>query len=175
MRDLLYRMKFNDKHYNSKIQLYYIYKEVEFVDNRAYYYSCAEKKDNFNSEYSLLWETYFKLKKNNNDDSNRILLPNVCRRILESYCKFSDLDDSDSVSKLLRQYDQKAKKEDKLSYEEKIIYDSFISYINSGSHFISATDSMNFQSTASYTKVFELLFMKIGRDHFKLKKEKYDK
>ena len=176
LRDLLYRMRFNDKHYNSKMQLFYVYKDIETVDDNKYvYYSCVEKKDGFSSEYSLLWETYFKLKKNNNDDSNRILLPNVCRRILESYGKFSDLDDSDSVSKILRQYDQKAKKDDKLSYEEKVIYDSFISYINSGSHFISATDSMNFPSTASYTKVFELLFNKIDKQHFKLKKDKYDK
>ncbi len=163
LRELLTRIKFK-KDYMTLHHIYKIVKNGAYISQQNYVKS-------FKNEYSLLWDTYFELK-NDNSENITFLMPNICRRILESYGKFEGLDDSDSASQIIDRLSTELP--GNLSNEEIMIYKSMINCLNNGSHYISATDDVYMQfRQIDYAAIFEKLFLELDERHYRLKERQF--
>lgn len=164
LREFVSRIKFK-KDYMTLHHIYKIVKNGKYVSQQKYV-------PVFKDEYSLLWDTFFSLK-NDRSDSLTYLMPNICRRILESYGKFEGLENSNSLSDILDNLSSELP--DGLSPNEITIYRSMINCLNNGSHYISATDDLYMQFRhIDYAGIFEKLFMKLDERHYRLKEMQYN-
>lgn len=176
LRELFYRINFAPK----KMSLHYIYKKCIEQDGMHRYVSDATEWDSFKDDYAILWDTFFELTdptKNVVKDGitplPNIILPNICRRILESYGKFEGLGKNDSATDII--YNLQQQPNVHLSNDELRIYNSFVAIFNTGSHYISPTDDLNMSNMeVDYYNIFETLFTVLDPQHWTLRKALYN-
>ncbi|EMH25185.1 ATP-binding protein [Helicobacter pylori] len=149
----------------------YFYKEIAY-DLKRYqgkYSFWIIKKDNnvskikgyeenpIKNSYELLWQEVKQAKENN---ASWVSLQNVMRRIIEYYFRIlGGFKRNDSLSECFKKI------------EEKRVCNSFISWLNDGSHGISDDLFVQSQDTSieTYLKVFEKIFKETGHEaHFKM-------
>ncbi|EMH02780.1 ATP-binding protein [Helicobacter pylori] len=149
----------------------YFYKEITYDLKRhqGKYSFWIIKKDNnvskikdykenpIKNSYELLWQEVKQAKENN---ISWVSLQNVMRRIIEYYFRIlGDFKCNDSLSECFE------------NIEEKQVCNSFISWLNDGSHGISDDLFVQSQDTSieTYLKVFEKIFKETGHEaHFKM-------
>ncbi len=176
LRELFYRINFAPK----KMSLHYIYKKCIEQDGMRRYISDAIGKDFIKDDYTILWDTFFELTdptKNVAQDGitplPNIILPNICRRILESYGKFEGLGKNDSATDIINNLQQQPNTD--FSNDELRVYNSFVAMFNTGSHYIAPTDDLNMSNMGvDYYKIFETLFSILDPQHWRLRQALYN-
>ncbi|EMJ44519.1 ATP-binding protein [Helicobacter pylori] len=151
----------------------YFYKEITLKDNLKrhqgkYSFWIIKKNNNVSkikgykenpikNSYELLWQDVKQAKENN---ISWVSLQNVMRRIIEYYFRIlGGFKHNDSLSECFE------------NIEEKQVCNSFISWLNDGSHGISDDLFVQSQDTSieTYLKVFEKIFKETGHEaHFKM-------
>ncbi|MDW3559027.1 ATP-binding protein [Helicobacter pylori] len=151
----------------------YFYKEITLKDNLKrhqgkYSFWIIKKNNNVSkikdykenpikNSYELLWQDVKQAKENN---ISWVSLQNVMRRIIEYYFSIlGGFKHNDSLSECFKKI------------EEKQVCNSFISWLNDGSHGISDDLFVQSQDTSieTYLKVFEKIFKETGHEaHFKM-------
>ncbi|MCQ2688639.1 AAA family ATPase [Helicobacter pylori] len=151
----------------------YFYKEITLEDDLKRYQGKYSfwiiKKDNnvskikdykenpIKNSYELLWQEVKQAKENN---ASWVSLQNVMRRIIEYYFRIlGGFKHNDSLSECFE------------NIEEKRVCNSFISWLNDGSHGISDDLFVQSQdaSIETYLKVFENIFKRTGHEaHYKM-------
>ncbi|WP_181372514.1 ATP-binding protein [Helicobacter pylori] len=139
------------KHYQGKYSFWIIKKDNNASKIKGY------KENPIKNSYELLWQEVKQAKENN---ASWVSLQNVMRRIIEYYFRIlGGFKHNDSLSKCFE------------NIEEKQVCNSFISWLNDGSHGISDDLFVQSQDTSieTYLKVFEKIFKETGHEaHFKM-------
>lgn len=126
--------------------LNYVHYWVMSKDDNITYIRSFERENPIKSSYELLWN---ELKDTTNMSS--ITIQNIMRRILENYFGILGRKIDETIGDTFT------------SDEDKIIFDSFIKWINDGSH--SVMDDMyivNDELVPKYMQVFKTIFEKMG-------------
>ncbi|WQW34827.1 AAA family ATPase [Helicobacter pylori] len=155
----------------------YFYKEITLECDKRYqgkYSFWIIRKDNnvskiekfeenpIKNSYELLWQEvrWAKEKQAKENNISWVSLQNVMRRIIEYYFRIlGGFKHNDSLSEYFE------------NIEEEQVCNSFISWLNDGSHGISDDLFVQSQDTSieTYLKVFENIFKKIGHEaHYKM-------
>ncbi|EJB92683.1 ATP-binding protein [Helicobacter pylori] len=146
----------------------YFYKEITLKYQGKYSFWIIKKDNNVSkikgyeenpikNSYELLWQEVKQAKENN---ASWVSLQNVMRRIIEYYFRIlGGFKHNDSLSECFE------------NIEEERVCNSFISWLNDGSHGISDDLFVQSQDTSieTYLKVFEKIFKETGHGaHFKM-------
>ncbi|PUD87756.1 AAA family ATPase [Helicobacter pylori] len=139
------------KRYQGKYSFWIIKKDNNVSKIKDY------KENPIKNSYELLWQEVKQAKENN---ASWVSLQNVMRRIIEYYFKIlGDFKHNDNLSECFKKI------------EEKQVCDSFIPWLNDGSHGISDDLFVQSQDTSieTYLKVFEKIFKETGHEaHYKM-------
>ncbi len=139
------------KRYQGKYSFWIIKKDNNISKIKSY------KENPIKNSYELLWQEVKQAKENN---ASWVSLQNVMRRIIEYYFRIlGGFKHNDSLSKCFE------------NIEEGRVCNSFISWLNDGSHGISDDLFVQSQDTSieTYLKVFEKIFKETGHGaHFKM-------
>ncbi|MCQ2822767.1 AAA family ATPase [Helicobacter pylori] len=144
-------LEYDLKRYQGKYSFWIIKKD----NNVSKIKDCKENP--IKNSYELLWQEVKQAKENN---ASCVSLQNVMRRIIEYYFRIlGDFKHNDNLSECFE------------NIEEKQVHNSFISWLNDGSHgtlddlFVQSQDT----SIETYLKVFEKIFKETGHEaHFKM-------
>ncbi|ADN80261.1 trans-Golgi membrane protein p230-like protein [Helicobacter pylori 908] len=147
----------------------YFYKEITLKYQGKYSFWIIKKDNNVSkikgyeenpikNSYELLWQEVKQAKENN---ASWVSLQNVMRRIIEYYFRIlGDFKHNDNLNKCFENIE-----------EEERVFNSFVSWLNDGSHgtlddlFVQSQDT----SIETYLKVFEKIFKETGHEaHFKM-------
>ncbi|EJB69176.1 ATP-binding protein [Helicobacter pylori] len=147
----------------------YFYKEITLKYQGKYSFWIIKKDNNVSkikgyeenpikNSYELLWQEVKQAKENN---ASWVSLQNVMRRIIEYYFRIlGDFKHNDNLNKCFENIE-----------EEERVFNSFVSWLNDGSHGISDDLFVQSQDTSieTYLKVFEKIFKETGHEaHFKM-------
>ncbi|EMH35683.1 ATP-binding protein [Helicobacter pylori] len=144
-------LEYDLKCYQGKYSFWIIKKDNNVSKIKDY------KEDPIKNSYELLWQEVKQAKENN---ASWVSLQNVMRRIIEYYFRIlGGFKHNDSLSECFE------------NIEEGRVCNSFISWLNDGSHGISDDLFVQSQDTSieTYLKVFEKIFKETGHEaHFKM-------
>ncbi|WP_181370205.1 ATP-binding protein [Helicobacter pylori] len=144
-------LEYNLKRHQGKYSFWIIKKDNNVSKIKDY------KENPIKNSYELLWQDVKQAKENN---ISWVSLQNVMRRIIEYYFRIlGGFKHNDSLSECFKKI------------EEKRVCNSFISWLNDGSHGISDDLFVQSQDTSieTYLKVFEKIFKETGHEaHFKM-------
>ncbi|WP_162972623.1 ATP-binding protein [Helicobacter pylori] len=139
------------KRYQGKYSFWIIKKDNNVSKIKDY------KENPIKNSYELLWQEVKQAKENN---ASWVSLQNVMRRIIEYYFRIlGGFKHNDSLSECFE------------NIEEKRVCNSFVSWLNDGSHGISDDLFVQSQDTSieTYLKVFEKIFKETGHEaHYKM-------
>ncbi|WP_240652528.1 ATP-binding protein [Helicobacter pylori] len=143
--------KYDLKRYQGKYSFWIIKKDNNISKIKSY------KENPIKNSYELLWQEVKQAKENN---ASWVSLQNVMRRIIEYYFRIlGGFKHNDSLSECFK------------NIEEERVYNSFVSWLNDGSHGISDDLFVQSQDTSieTYLKVFEKIFEITGHEaHYKM-------
>ncbi len=144
-------LEYDLKRYQGKYSFWIIKKDNNISKIKNY------KENPIKSSYELLWQEVKQAKENN---IFWVSLQNVMRRIIEYYFRIlGDFKHNDNLSECFE------------NIEEKRVFNSFIPWLNDGSHGISDDLFVQSQDTSieTYLKVFENIFKETGHEaHYKM-------
>lgn len=143
--------KYDLKRYQGKYSFWIIKKDNNVSKIKGY------KENPIKNSYELLWQEVKQAKENN---ASWVSLQNVMRRIIEYYFRIlGGFKHNDSLSECFE------------NIEEERVCNSFVSWLNDGSHGISDDLFVQSQDTSieTYLKVFEKIFKETGHEaHYKM-------
>ncbi|WRC38491.1 AAA family ATPase [Helicobacter pylori] len=144
-------LEYDLKRYKGKYSFWIIKKDNNVSKIKDY------KENPIKNSYELLWQEVKQAKENN---ASWVSLQNVMRRIIEYYFRIlGGFEHNDSLSECFE------------NIEEKLVFNSFISWFNDGSHGISDDLFVQSRDTSieTYLKVFEKIFKETGHEaHYKM-------
>ncbi|WQV48354.1 AAA family ATPase [Helicobacter pylori] len=144
-------LEYDLKCYQGKYSFWIIKKDNNVSKIKDY------KENPIKNSYELLWQEVKQAKENN---ASWVSLQNVMRRIIEYYFRIlGGFKHNDSLSECFE------------NIEEERVCNSFISWLNDGSHGISDDLFVQSQDTSieTYLKVFEKIFKETGHEaHYKM-------
>ncbi|MCQ2249920.1 MAG: AAA family ATPase [Bacteroidales bacterium] len=159
---------------NSKgVGIYCLTKQLNI---QGQYCTCAtpiKSISNFKDDYSLSWNLLFDYLEQIDDypdNSLRVVLPNLLRRILETYCKFVGYDSGLSLRHLLDNINHRINDDD---VRNQIV--KFIKSVNRGSHSSLEREEVYTETIDSRDLMnsFEQLFKFIDYAHYLYKKDQW--